>query len=123
MLTGRTDNNKRCLFPAEIPIPESLEIYQSFQRNEKKGEKQEKQEKRDGKNTEKMDEKSVFSIPETGDFVVVKIIEARCHTLRGLPVCKSTITDFSKLSSSMYEDDDKEGSININSSNKSVAKL
>jgi MiaB/RimO family radical SAM methylthiotransferase len=71
-LNGRTDTNKRVIFP-NIPIPGHMPGFEGVGR---------------GDDVKKM---------ATGEYVVVEITEVKGHTLRGNPIAKVTMDEYCKL--------------------------
>lgn len=93
LLTGRTDENKRCLFNAKTTteLPSLADVIRKrnlLLKNENEA----------TNHHSLLDNKDVsFDTAKAGDYMVVQIEEARGHTLRGVAVAKSSIAEFSRL--------------------------
>jgi len=86
VLSGRTDTNKRCLFSGNVPIPNSSFAAHTIDNN---------LQNIVTNGNYSFPANNISSVIEAGDYVVVKITEARGHTLRGIPIAKSSISEFS----------------------------
>ena len=104
MWTGRTDTNKRCVFPVLRPLANSLNllpasVLQSLRalRGKKQGVDECTPEAPTSTPLQEVHiAPHIYKQSEVvvGDYVVVYITEARAHTLRGVPVAKSSIQEY-----------------------------
>jgi tRNA A37 methylthiotransferase MiaB len=109
LLTGRTDGNKRVVFPAlngVLPMRDtydasSINEFDEFAAKVQASIAAEHNEPEDGDNSDSpvdTAEKVSLSAEEmTSKYVVVKIIKANGSTLRGIPVAYSNLLNFQKL--------------------------
>ena len=87
MWSGRTDQNKRCVFPDSVEFWTESEIRQLLS----------------PATTSAENAADILKTPveiQRGDYAVVRITEARGHTLKGQPLWRSSIAGFNELMTS-----------------------